>query len=322
MTQEPFTFADESELPPLLSYTYPSGFRQQKRPDVINNPQLLSRQTEVGLPQPPPRSTPELSPEHLLPKSPESSDGEGGKQSGQHPVRRGDPPGDPGGGAGGPALPRSAAAPGDAETDPCAGKMDPLAGEIDQIPGETDQVSPAPGNGAGTGGENGRSGAGNADLPGTRICRCRTEPGEQQPPPPPPHPRRSCAGTGDFPRPPPRPSADARWVQARPRSPSPEGGLQAQRPSIFGLGITSEKQKANEKQPNAIQGVPTSSCFQQESHPRTSPGPCSRSPGWRGADGNQPLPPASPPGHLAAVPAVPSLATQRRLTARAGQLLE
>lgn len=58
VTQEPFTLADESELPPLLSYTYPSGFRQQKRPDVINNPQLLSRQTEVGLPQPPPRLHP------------------------------------------------------------------------------------------------------------------------------------------------------------------------------------------------------------------------------------------------------------------------
>lgn len=59
------------------------------------------------------------------------------------------PPGDPGGGAGGPALPRSAVAPEDAETDPCAGKTDPLAGEIDQIPGKTDQVPPAPGNGAG-----------------------------------------------------------------------------------------------------------------------------------------------------------------------------
>lgn len=58
VTQEPFTFTGESELPPLLSYTYPSGFCQQKRPDVINNPQLLSRQTVVGLPQPPPQLHP------------------------------------------------------------------------------------------------------------------------------------------------------------------------------------------------------------------------------------------------------------------------
>lgn len=41
--------------PCFLSYTYLSSFRQQKRPDVINNSQLLRRQAEVGLPQPPHR---------------------------------------------------------------------------------------------------------------------------------------------------------------------------------------------------------------------------------------------------------------------------
>lgn len=40
MTQDRFTFADESELPPLLSYTYPSAVRQPECPDVINSPQL------------------------------------------------------------------------------------------------------------------------------------------------------------------------------------------------------------------------------------------------------------------------------------------
>lgn len=59
---------------------------------------------------------------------------------------------------------------------------------------------------------------------------------------------------------------------------------------------------ANKKQPNAIQPVPTSSCFQQKS-PKNRPGAVQPQPGCRGADGSQPatcgphgrLPPASPP---------------------------